>query len=111
MPVGGEGGGKDVGLASVGGACEAAEHALNQSQQQQKARRHAPGGKDPAAAQLGVLPALKILIQSQKAQYRQGELQHHQRHGHGAELVVQRRYGEEQLGEPQEMAAQRQQHR
>ena len=89
----------------VGGRCKAAEKAGSQPGQEAEAAREAESPAERLPDALGFILAPCQTVQGYETQQRQRHLQHHQRHGHRAELVIQRKDVETQFGERHEMAA------
>ena len=91
--------------AGVGGAFEIAEEPGGQPAQQREAAREAKSPPESLQEAFFVVLSPHDAVQGHKAQHRQAQLQHHQRHGHRAELVIQRQNFETEGGKSHEMAA------
>ena len=109
-PVGGECADEDVRHTAVGLARETAGDAREQAHKQAEAS--ADGKRNPTLAAEGFGEGFfpDYLVEYLEGEYRQGELQHDQRHRHRPELIVERDEVVEELGEGEEMVANCEQH-
>ena len=105
--VGDEGVHEDILHLRVGSAGEGAEHAGGEPGQQAEAAGKAEGPPEGLHEALAVVFLLGDAVQGHEAQQRQRHLQHHQRHGHRTELIVQRQVVVAEFGERHEVAAHR----
>ena len=108
-PVGLEGLDEYVLLPFIHAAGERPGERRDQQHQQAESARYQIGGKALLPECKGIHLPFQDAVKRQESKHRQSRLKDYQGHGHRPELVVERQMVVEELGEPHQMASQRQQ--